>query len=473
MSDKSSSSGSYYSSDSPDSSRHESKRSKAKSRFKSNWRSSDSDQSSTYLSDISSDSKQQTKTTKIKHSDQEESSKSSKKGGYFEDNDDMLDSVQDGANWWQAQNSLMTKINQPLNNKPRVHNPDKDTELMTGMYEPMEIRPKNSESGNDFANNDAVVDFDPTSLKHVKNYNESAQDYLLIDLKSPLIWTIGFMVLAAIHLGFAFYFWYKEGDKGFANFKSYNIQENLYYGPSAKLLMRVGALYPPWIYDGEWWRLLVAISLQPGVAILAIDIVYMGLLYEIERYNGFWSALLIFLLCGLYGNVLSSYIISESVICGATGAICGWLGFSLTRLIASFHIKKRVCYLITEIFMIIFIGAVGILPYVDNFQHVGGFVLGVLLSLALLPNNTKTKCAAIARGITAFLAFPIMIIVFSVVVTFVIKNNLLDGKCKFCPKIQCQNLIKNKPWCLTNIPSLQDVYPPNISDINKSAVPEE
>lgn len=404
-------------------------------------------------------------------------------GGYFDNNQDMMDDVQEGANWWQATNSLMSRVNQrdtkPVkvssfqapayddqksssgssdssdsgskkrskdkgkDKKKRKENNKANDNANAANNEPLQLNQESDQKNQ----NDAVIDFDPTNVFNGKTYKDTEQDFLLMDVRSPLIWTIGFLVLALVHIVLTLVV---------AKFKFKTGQQNPYVGVTLPFLLKGGAAYSQWIKSGDWWRLFTSISLQPGIVHYAVMIICMGLLYEVERFNGFWVAMLLFLLSGLYGNVFSLLMVPDTIICGASGCVSGWLGFSLVRLCAKFSQKRRICYLITEILMLVVLVFEGLLPFINNFQNVAGLILGILISFSLLPNNSRTKCRTIARGIIAFLSFPIMIIIFSVVVVFYIKDSNISTKCKICSQIDCQNFAKIQ-WCPTNQDTLSAV----------------
>lgn len=104
--------------------------------------------------------------------------------------------------------------------------------------------------------------------------------------------------------------------------------------------------------------------------------------------------------------MLSSLFIRNSISVGASGALFGLLGAILSELITNWTIyTNKVRYaasafqfisvhlldfslqaasILTLLFVIAINLAVGILPHVDNFAHIGGFLTGFLLGFVLL-----------------------------------------------------------------------------------------
>ncbi|KAM0996250.1 hypothetical protein FF1_006181 [Malus domestica] len=86
------------------------------------------------------------------------------------------------------------------------------------------------------------------------------------------------------------------------------------------------------------------------------------------------------LMSGFGGSLLSALFIQYGISVGASGALFGLLGSMLSELISNWTMYvNKLAALLTFLFIIIINLAVGILPHVDNFAHIGGFVSGFLL----------------------------------------------------------------------------------------------
>lgn len=90
----------------------------------------------------------------------------------------------------------------------------------------------------------------------------------------------------------------------------------------------------------------------------------------------------------------------------------------------------------------LFFSALGTLPYIGNFVHIGGFLFGLLASLALLPrtnhrlNNSAFK--KICKRIS--LLFLFVALVCTIVAFFAIKDSEF---CSWCKYIDCVPYTKN------------------------------
>lgn len=157
-------------------------------------------------------------------------------------------------------------------------------------------------------------------------------------------------------------------------------------------LVEFGAKFNPLIDAGEWWRLITPIFLHIGFIHLAMNsysLILVG--QEVERIYGRIRFLLIYLFSGFTG-CLASYLLSDSISAGASGAIFGCLG-------ALLYVSKNGAKGYKEIFsspimIIIIINLIFGLttPGIDNAGHLGGLAGGFIISGALrISPNRKDK----------------------------------------------------------------------------------
>lgn len=164
--------------------------------------------------------------------------------------------------------------------------------------------------------------------------------------------------------------------------------ENPLFGPSSSTLDRFGGLnWDKVVHRHQGWRLISCIWLHAGLMHLLanmLSLVFIGI--RLEQNFGFVRIGIIYLLSGFGGSVLSSLFIGNSISVGASGALFGLLGAMLSELITNWSIyTNKIAALLTLIVIVVINLAVGILPHVDNFAHIGGFLTGILLGFILLP----------------------------------------------------------------------------------------
>ncbi|KAJ9698436.1 hypothetical protein PVL29_007496 [Vitis rotundifolia] len=165
------------------------------------------------------------------------------------------------------------------------------------------------------------------------------------------------------------------------------LKENPLLGPSSSTLEKMGALeVSKVVHRHQVWRLISCIWLHAGVFhVLAnmLSLVFIGI--RLEQEFGFVRIGLLYVVSGFGGSMLSSLFIQSSISVGASGALFGLLGGMLSELITNWTIyANKFAALLTLILIIIVNLAVGILPHVDNFAHIGGFVSGFLLGFVFL-----------------------------------------------------------------------------------------
>ncbi|KAJ0083736.1 hypothetical protein Patl1_30937 [Pistacia atlantica] len=106
---------------------------------------------------------------------------------------------------------------------------------------------------------------------------------------------------------------------------------------------------------------------------------------KLEKMGAMFRIGLLYVISGFGGSVMSALFLQQSISVGASGALFGLLGAMLSELIANWTIyANKFAAMLTLIFIIVVNLAMGILPHVDNFAHIGGFFSGFLLGFVLL-----------------------------------------------------------------------------------------
>ncbi|XP_030443270.1 RHOMBOID-like protein 1 [Syzygium oleosum] len=170
-------------------------------------------------------------------------------------------------------------------------------------------------------------------------------------------------------------------------FSFQTLKENPLLGPSSDTLYKMGALeVADVVQNHQAWRLFTCIWLHAGVFhVLAnmLSLVFIGI--RLEQEFGFVRIGLLYVISGFGGSLLSALFIQSSISVGASGALFGLLGSMLSELITNWTIyANKLAALLTLIVIIIINLAMGILPHVDNFAHIGGFLSGFLLGFVFL-----------------------------------------------------------------------------------------
>ncbi|KAJ0266200.1 RHOMBOID-like protein 3 [Hirschfeldia incana] len=232
-----------------------------------------------------------------------------------------------------------------------------------------------------------------------------------------------------------------------------HLRNNPLFGPSSLTLEMLGSL--DWyrvVEKHQAWRLLTCIWLHAGVIHLAtnmLSIVFIGT--RLEQQFGFVRIGLIYVISGMGGSILSSLFIRNGISVGASGALFGLLGSMLSELLTNWTIySNKIAALLTLMVVIVINLAIGILPYVDNFAHVGGFLTGFLLGFLLLARpqikwfsrkhmsqDRRTSKYKPYQYILWLLSLALLIVGFVVALMLLFRGEDGNDHCHWCRYMRC------------------------------------
>ncbi|CAK7335463.1 unnamed protein product [Dovyalis caffra] len=232
------------------------------------------------------------------------------------------------------------------------------------------------------------------------------------------------------------------------------LKENPLFGPSSATLEKMGALeWNKVVHGDQGWRLITCMWLHAGVIhVLAnmLSLVFIGI--RLEQQFGFVRVGLIYLVSGFGGSILSALFIQQNISVGASGALFGLLGAMLSELLTNWTIySNKIAALLTLMVIIAINLAVGILPHVDNFAHIGGFLTGFLLGFVLLlrpqfgwaesrqfPADGRVKSKHKAYQYALLLAAIVLLIVgFTLGLVMLFKGENGNEHCNWCHYLSC------------------------------------
>lgn len=159
---------------------------------------------------------------------------------------------------------------------------------------------------------------------------------------------------------------------------------------SGEVLVRFGANYGPLILDGQNWRLFTSMFLHIGLTHLLFNAYALFVFgVEMERLYGPARFIVIYLLSGMFGNLLSFAVRGPNILsAGASGAIFGVIGMNL----AYFMLHRESLGQMGRQRMMNTLLVIGInlvfgftVPGIDNLAHLGGLLAGFALGYALSP----------------------------------------------------------------------------------------
>lgn len=158
-------------------------------------------------------------------------------------------------------------------------------------------------------------------------------------------------------------------------------------GMSPHIAIIIGAKYTPLIFEQyEIWRLFTAMFIHISIPHIAyVLVVQFKICLTLEKSYGTIYVSAIYITSGFMGNLLSSICALDTVQSGGSGAISGFFGFLVVDIVRNWkNIKRPYINLVILIIAVVCTIAIGFLPSVDNFSHIGGGITGILWGLIVI-----------------------------------------------------------------------------------------
>ncbi|CAL9214740.1 unnamed protein product [Arabidopsis halleri] len=233
------------------------------------------------------------------------------------------------------------------------------------------------------------------------------------------------------------------------------LRENPLLGPSSSTLEKMGALdWKKVVQGNEKWRLITAMWLHAGIFHLftnMFNVIIFGI--RLEQQFGFIRIGLIYLISGFGGSILSALFLQNSISVGASGALLGLMGAMLSELLINWTIyESKLGALFTILFIIAVDLAIGLLPWVDNFAHIGGLLTGFFLGFILLiqpqvgweESRKSSQYGARARSkynpcqyLLFFIATVLVVAGLTIGLVMLFKGENGNKHCKWCHRLDC------------------------------------
>lgn len=243
------------------------------------------------------------------------------------------------------------------------------------------------------------------------------------------------------------------------------LRQNPLLGPSSATLEKMGALvWEKVVHGHQGWRLVTCMWMHAGVLHLLanmLSLLFIGL--RLEQQFGYVRIGAIYLLSGVGGSVLSSLFVRNAISVGASGALFGLLGAMLAELLSNWTIyTNKVAAVLTLLFVIAVNLVLGILPHVNNFAHIGGFLTGFLLGFVLLmrphfgwmeryglPAGSKctSKKYLAYQWVLMAVALVLAVAGFAIGLAMVFRGSNANDSCHWCHYLSC---VPTAKWTCTN-----------------------
>lgn len=168
--------------------------------------------------------------------------------------------------------------------------------------------------------------------------------------------------------------------------------------PDAQAFVRFGANYPEYTFKGQVWRLFTSSFLHFGIKHLLFNMLCLWSVgCFLEKLIGHWKLFCVYFLTALTGSLVSSMFHFEEVCAGASGAVFGLFGATVSYLALQavelrLDAKDLVEYMRNGL---VFLGinfVYSLFPGVDLAGHMGGLLGGLAVGGVLaLPARLKNQ----------------------------------------------------------------------------------
>ncbi|KMZ68902.1 Rhomboid family protein [Zostera marina] len=232
------------------------------------------------------------------------------------------------------------------------------------------------------------------------------------------------------------------------------IRENPIYGASTSTLMDMGASDRYTVVDKKQaWRLFTSTWLHAGfIQLLTTTLTMVVIGVYLECQFGFLRIGVIYIVSGFGGSVISA-LFNEKPTVASSAAVCGLLGAMFGELIINWTIYSNKCAVIFTLLIITAINTtIGIVPRIDIFSLIGGFLTGLLLGMILLLRpqlNQMNETATPARSraflpryktyqlVVLLVALSLFSAGYAVSLVMLFKGKKGDQNCSWCHYFSC------------------------------------
>ncbi|KAM3504631.1 hypothetical protein MY10362_003449 [Beauveria mimosiformis] len=146
----------------------------------------------------------------------------------------------------------------------------------------------------------------------------------------------------------------------------------------------------------QWYRFIIPIFMHAGIIHIGFNLLLqLTVAKEMEQAIGSIRFFLVYMSAGIFGFVMGGNFAAPGIAStGASGSLFGIIALTLLDLLYSWSERrspvKDLMFIILDM-VIAFV--LGLLPGLDNFSHIGGFLMGLALGICVLhsPNALRRR----------------------------------------------------------------------------------
>lgn len=144
----------------------------------------------------------------------------------------------------------------------------------------------------------------------------------------------------------------------------------------------------------QWFRFILPIFLHAGLIHIGFNmLLQLTLGREMEKSIGSIRFFLVYVSAGIFGFVMGGNFAATGIAStGASGSLFGIIALTLLELLYTWNERLRPWVDLAWIALDVIISFVlGLLPGLDNFSHIGGFLMGLVLGVCILHSPTALR----------------------------------------------------------------------------------
>ncbi|XP_019880936.2 uncharacterized protein LOC109608827 isoform X3 [Aethina tumida] len=187
----------------------------------------------------------------------------------------------------------------------------------------------------------------------------------------------------------------------------------------------------------QFYRLWTSLFMHAGILQLAITVLIQWfLMRDLEKLTGSLRIAIIYICSGVGGNLASAIFVPYRADVGPAGSQFGLLACLIVEVLKAWPMLKHPRQALWKLVSLtMFLFAIGLLPWVDNYAHLFGFIFGFLISYALMPFVTfgsydrQKKIVLIwVCLLSAGILFIVLVLLFYIIPVY---------DCKLCSYFNC------------------------------------
>ncbi|KAI8099606.1 rhomboid family-domain-containing protein [Halteromyces radiatus] len=196
------------------------------------------------------------------------------------------------------------------------------------------------------------------------------------------------------------------------------------------------------------YRFVSPIFMHAGIVHFLLNMLtHLRLGVDLERSLGTPRYMLLYMASGIWGFVLSAMLANENTASmGCSGALFGLIGYMFIDVLINWRVIQHPWRELISLFISTIISLVlGLLPGLDNFAHLGGFVVGLVMGLLIAPTRPMaTKNIIFLTWIGRIIALAIIIVMFVVGIKQFYES---PDPSLICPNCRYLSCLPVNGWC--------------------------